>query len=118
VAAGIDLEKGVKATSVVQSRRGQERNWDRIVKSQLIAAKLLIRGSSASLKSLRRASSFSKGERDRSETTESYLDGVRKAIHVARLATPSVVALGVLFLIQQSGFITGVSLPIDGGVIF
>ncbi len=37
VAARINLEKGVNATTIEQSRRGRERNWDLLVKSQLMA---------------------------------------------------------------------------------
>jgi hypothetical protein len=37
VATRINLEKGVNATTVEQSRRGRERIWDRLVKSQLTA---------------------------------------------------------------------------------
>jgi len=54
--------------------------------------------------------------RGRSGSSDEYLKGVRAAIPAGRLAAPQDIAQGVVYLIQQSGFVTGVALPIDGGV--
>jgi len=56
-------------------------------------------------------------DRARASSVQGYLDGVRDAIPVGRLASVQDIVDGVLYLIRQSGFVTGVALPIDGGVI-
>ena len=56
-------------------------------------------------------------ERGRIDSVESYFDDIRGAIPVGRMASPEDVSSAVLFLIRQSGFTTGVALPVDGGVI-
>ncbi len=56
-------------------------------------------------------------ERGRAESVESYLDDVRKAIPAGRMADPKDIADGVVYLVEQSGFTTGATLPIDGGLI-
>jgi NAD(P)-dependent dehydrogenase (short-subunit alcohol dehydrogenase family) len=56
-------------------------------------------------------------ERGRAESVEAYLDSVRKAIPAGRMADPKDIADGVIYLVEQSGFTTGATLPIDGGLI-
>jgi len=56
-------------------------------------------------------------ERGHSQSVDDYLDGVRAAIPAGRMANPEDVSAAAMFLIRQSGFITGVAVPVDGGAI-
>lgn len=56
-------------------------------------------------------------KRGKVESTDEYLDAVRKSIPAGRMADPRDVAASVVYLIEQSGFVTGAALPIDGGAI-
>jgi 3-hydroxybutyrate dehydrogenase len=56
-------------------------------------------------------------ERGQSESAEKYLDAVREAIPAGRMADPQEIADAVVYLVEQSGFVTGAALPIDGGLI-
>ncbi|MDH5556061.1 MAG: SDR family oxidoreductase, partial [Alphaproteobacteria bacterium] len=50
-------------------------------------------------------------------TDEEGLDAVARAIPMGRVGTPEEVARAVLFLAsEQASFLTGVGLPVDGGV--
>ncbi len=56
-------------------------------------------------------------ERGRATSVAAYLAAVRAAVPVGRMPTPDDVAEGAVFLIEQSGFVNGTLLPIDGGQI-
>jgi NAD(P)-dependent dehydrogenase (short-subunit alcohol dehydrogenase family) len=56
-------------------------------------------------------------EQGKAKSTGEYLDGVREAIPAGRMADPKDIAAGVIYLVEQSGFVTGAALPIDGGAI-
>jgi NAD(P)-dependent dehydrogenase (short-subunit alcohol dehydrogenase family) len=53
----------------------------------------------------------------RAESTEKYLNAVREAIPAGRMAGPQEIAEAVVYLVKQTGFVTGVTLPVDGGLI-
>lgn len=53
----------------------------------------------------------------RAESTDSYLDEVRHAIPAGRMADPHEIASAVVYLVEQTGFVTGITLPVDGGLI-
>jgi NAD(P)-dependent dehydrogenase (short-subunit alcohol dehydrogenase family) len=47
-----------------------------------------------------------------------YLEGALRKIPMGRLARPEDIAAAVLFLVsEQAGYITGVTLPVDGGYL-
>jgi 3-hydroxybutyrate dehydrogenase len=56
-------------------------------------------------------------ERGKAESTGEYLDAVREAIPAGRMADPKDIAASVVYLVEQSGFVTGAALPVDGGAI-
>jgi 3-hydroxybutyrate dehydrogenase len=56
-------------------------------------------------------------DQGRAASTESYLDAVCEAIPAGRMANPSEIADAAVYLVEQSGFVTGASLPVDGGLI-
>lgn len=53
----------------------------------------------------------------RAESTEKYLNAVRDAIPAGRMAEPREIADTVVYLVNQSGFLTGAAIPVDGGLI-
>jgi 3-oxoacyl-[acyl-carrier protein] reductase len=47
-----------------------------------------------------------------------YREGALRKIPMGRLARPEDIAAAVLFLVsEQAGYITGVTLPVDGGYL-